>query len=86
MVGNRRFDGVRPLAVPYQNSIDRDLAGWRTAYDDADFPRLVEVKARRDPDAKRRRGALDRRAAGGDELRGSRDGEDALEATTGGRR
>ena len=48
--------GLREAMTPYvtggayQNFVDPDLPDWRTAYYGANYPRLVEIKNRYDPD------------------------------------
>jgi FAD/FMN-containing dehydrogenase len=46
------YADVRPHLSPaaYQNFIDPDLEDWESAYYGANFERLTEVKAKRDPD------------------------------------
>ncbi|WP_328764581.1 MULTISPECIES: FAD-binding oxidoreductase [unclassified Streptomyces] len=52
----RWLAGLREALAPYvgegsyQNFIDPDLPDWRTAYYGANYPRLVEIKKRVDPD------------------------------------
>ncbi|MFF4421784.1 FAD-binding oxidoreductase [Streptomyces sp. NPDC001549] len=52
----RWLAGLREAMAPYvgegayQNFIDPDLPDWRTAYYGANYPRLVEIKKRVDPD------------------------------------
>jgi FAD/FMN-containing dehydrogenase len=52
----RWLAGLREAMTPYvsdgayQNFIDPDLPDWRTAYYGANYPRLVEIKKRVDPD------------------------------------
>ncbi|WIM95008.1 FAD-binding oxidoreductase [Actinoplanes oblitus] len=54
--GLRWLAGLREAMTPYvtggayQNFIDPDLPDWRTAYYGANYPRLVEIKNRVDPD------------------------------------
>ncbi|KPH96995.1 Reticuline oxidase [Actinobacteria bacterium OV450] len=54
--GLRWLAGLREALAPYvgqgayQNFIDPDLPDWRTAYYGANYPRLVEIKKRVDPD------------------------------------
>jgi FAD/FMN-containing dehydrogenase len=49
---NGMYEAMRPYvsSSSYQNFVDPALADWPQAYYGANYPRLVEVKRRYDPD------------------------------------